>query len=110
MATKTKECRRKTCLKTKPITDFPSDAREKDGHSVWCKPCWSEYQAARKALKAGGKPGKPAKTTKPASKSTKATTKPVAKTSGKSAVKQVSKTVKPVAKSARAIKSDPEVS
>lgn len=62
MATKgsTKKCAKKTCLKTKPVSDFPNDKREQDGHSVWCKSCWSEYQAARKALKAApvtaGKP------------------------------------------------------
>ena len=103
MATKTKECRRKSCLKTKPITEFPSDAREKDGRSVWCKTCWSEYQAARKLAKAGGKP---TKVVKPASKSTK----PVAK-AGKPVAKQAPKVVKKTAaKSARPVKTDPEVS
>lgn len=103
MAPKTKVCRRKDCLKTKPLTDFPSDAREKDGHSVWCKECWSKYQAARKALKAGGKS---TKAVKPASKSTK----PVAK-AGKPVAKQATKVVKKTAvKSARPVKTDPEVS
>lgn len=77
---KTKKCARKTCLKTKPIDQFPSDKREHDKHSVWCKSCWSEYQKARKALKAG--PNK----------------KVVAKnmTKAKSAAKKIVKALKPV--------------
>jgi hypothetical protein len=88
MAPKTKQCRRKTCLKTKPITDFPSDAREKDGHSVWCKSCWSKYQAARKLAKAGGKVAKTSassKTAKPAGKPVKTVAK--SKTSVKAPAK-----------------------
>jgi len=75
MATKTKVCARKTCLKAKPLAEFPHDRRQKDGYAVWCKACWKEYHDQRvknkfktdkapKAPKAKAKAGKSVKATK----------------------------------------------
>ena len=38
----TKEC--STCKKVKPITDYTTDNKQKDGKSINCRPCKSEYQ------------------------------------------------------------------
>ena len=80
---KTKKCARKTCLKTKPIDMFPHDKREHDKHSVWCKQCWSEYQAARKAFKVVGGFGKKDKVVKVIVVKSKAVAKKTAKTASK---------------------------
>jgi len=42
----TKKCTR--CSTVKPLKDFYSDSRRKDGATSWCRDCWREYDAGRR--------------------------------------------------------------
>lgn len=57
MATGMKECKRHNGGKGAQLKrdDFPKDAKQPDGKSVWCKECWKDYRAEKLAEKNGGK-------------------------------------------------------
>ena len=42
----TKKCTK--CSVTKPLKDFYTDSRRKDGATSWCRDCWREYDRGRR--------------------------------------------------------------
>jgi len=42
----TKKCTK--CSVAKPLKDFYTDSRRKDGATSWCRDCWREYDALRR--------------------------------------------------------------
>lgn len=49
--TPAKECAK--CKRTKPVSEFPSSKRAKDGLQSWCRVCFAEYRGAKQATTEG---------------------------------------------------------